>query len=165
MKPPLPNFGVICTTDDRPVAGMPIMVTVKMTQQNDYHLVAGLTNTEGKLDISGRDLLREVEESLRLFPSDYAPLSGDAAAFAGELVVHPLTVPEIESALRAYELYHDITPYPPDYKQMLQAGLGHLLAQSPRRLNLTIDGIDGGQPVRISTLSVPFPARASSVPA
>jgi len=163
MTTPFPNFEVMCETDDGAAPGIPIMVTIKMNQRNDYHAIVGLTDDDGKLAVDADVLLAEVKTSLELFPGDYMPVDGTSTAFAQVLEVHAMTVSEIEAALHAYDLWHTVTSYPPDYRSNLEEGFKNLLQQSPRSLSVSISGMNSTpKPVRIKPISIPFPVTAAA---
>ena len=159
----LPDFAVACVADGKPAPGIPILVRVAMREKNDYHFVAGLTDSEGRPDVDGDDVEREVGASRRVFPSDYQPLDGPQGAFAGVVSVHAMNVTEVEAALRVHDLYGVSGGYPKNHRSDLEAGYRRLLALSPRRIDVEVTGVtDGVLSTKITTGSLAFPAMASA---
>ncbi len=155
----LPDFEVFCTADGIPAAGIPVTVRIKMRQKNDYNILAGVTDSEGKLSVNASRLESDILESQMLFPMDTAPL----AEFGGVISVHAMDVTEVTAALKAYEFYHAHSPYPAGYKADLDRGYRQLLNLAPKRIDVEISGMnDGSSAARIETESLAFPAMAGT---
>jgi len=159
----LPDFEVRCSVDGTPASGLPVLVQIKMREKNDYHHLPGLTDAEGKVSVESAAVEADIEAALNLFPSDYGAVGGANSAFAGVLSVHAMNVSEVEAALRAYDLFHAVSPYPKDHRANLEAGYRQLLALAPRRIDVEILSVrDGTLASKITTGSLAFPAMASA---
>ena len=151
------------TVDGKPASGLPVLVRLKMREKNDYHHLPGLTDAEGKISVKSSGIEADIEAALALFPSDYGAVGGANSAFDGVLSVHAMNVSEVEAALRAYDLFHTVSPYPKDHRANLEAGYLQLLALAPRRIDVEIRGVrDGTLTSKITTESLAFPAMASA---
>lgn len=160
----LPDFNVLCKLDGQIAADIPILVGIGMRIKNDFSVIAGVTNSVGRLAVSGAALEDEIASILSLFPMDYSGIGGGAeSAFAGFITVHAMTIPEVESAIRAYDYFSKEVKYPQNYRANLEAGYRQLSKLAPRRMEVEInDIIDGVLTTRISTGSSAFPAMAGA---
>lgn len=153
----LPNqFTVTCRADGSPAGGVPVGVTLHMTRRNPYFVIAGVTNPSGQLVVTRDALVREANATRNLFPADYAPLDG-AGGFAGRIEVAALTVPEIEAALRAYDLYQAVSAYPANFRSDLEAGRRTLTALDPKRVEVAVWQDPPAAGVSFDAASVPHP--------
>lgn len=154
------RFTVTCRADGEPAKDIPVGVTLHMMRRNHYFVIAGKTTADGTLEVYKDALVREANATRDLFPLDYEPLegsSGEPNQFAGRIEVAALTVSEIEAALRAYDLYHAATTYPPLFRTTLEAGHRALTALAPRRMEVSVAQDPPTQGVSFDTASVPYP--------
>jgi hypothetical protein len=153
------SFRVTCTADGRPAAGVPVLITLRMNVRNHYNIVIGLTEQDGSRLVDRTTLEREADASRNLSPSDYWPVAGPEPEFGGEIEVGAMSIPEVEAALRAYDVYHTVANYPSNYRADLEAGYRTVSALSPRQITTAVDDISSDAiGVRFVTKSVPFPA-------
>ena len=158
----LPDFTVTCRADGQLAPDIPILVQIAMIEKNDFHIVAGLTGGLGQLKVTSSELIKEVTATLDLFPSDYDPVSTET--FTGVISVHAMTLPEVEAALHAYDLFNTSVNYPTDSRRDLQTGYRKLLQISPKRISVEIGGVQSAAlTTRITTGSSAFPAMAAAI--
>ncbi len=154
----LPNqFTVTCRADGTPAGGVPVGVTLHMTRRNPYFVIAGVTNTNGQLVVTRDALVREATATRDLFPADYAQVEGADGQFTGRIEVAALTVPEIEAALRAYDLYQAVSKYPANFRSDLEAGRRALTALDPKRVDVAVWQDPPAAGVSFDAASVPHP--------
>ena len=152
------RFTVTCHADGELAGSIPIGVTLHMRRGNDHFVVAGLTGAKGKLVVTRDGLLREVKASRDLFPADYAPADGSDNQFAGRMTVAVLTIPEIEAAIKAHDLYRTSTAYPEHFRELLETGHQALTTLNPKRVEVKIAAPDTDTGVSFNTASTPYPA-------
>lgn len=160
----LPDFNVVCKLDGQIAADIPVLVRVAMRTKNDFSIVVGATDSLGRMAVTGASLEDDIASTISMFPTDYSGIGGADSAFAGSITVHAMTIPEVESALRAFDYFSKEVIYPHDYRSRLEAGYRQLSKLAPRRMEVEIrDIIDGILTTRISTGSSAFPAMAVAV--
>lgn len=131
--PQLPDtLEIFCHADDRPRSDLLVMVTLTMSQKNPFHLIFGPTDSAGKLVVVKAQLELGMTSTAEVFPSDYA----GPAAFAGEIHVGPLGLPQIQAALRAHDMYQAVVAYPTDYRTMLKNAWESLYQHGAKRIEI-----------------------------
>jgi hypothetical protein len=147
------QFQIQCEADGKPVAGLLVFALVRVRRGNDYHLLFGPTDGDGKVTLTRADLEREVRATRELFPADYT------LDWAGEIGVRPLTVRDIEAAQRAYVLFKGAVAYPPGYEARLQAARQALLSLHPSQVTATaVNVVPANMPIRFTSHTVADPA-------
>ncbi len=160
----LPDFNVVCKLDGQIAADISVLVRVAMRTKNDFSIVVGATDSLGRIAVTGASLEEDVASTISMFPMDYSDIGGADSAFAGSITVHAMTMPEVESALRAYDYFSKVVIYPQNYRSKLEAGYRQLMKLAPRRMEVEIEDIvDGTLTTRISTGSSAFPAMAAAI--
>lgn len=160
----LPNFNVVCKLDGQIAADIPVLVRIAMRTKNDFSIVVGATDSLGRMIVTGAMLEQDIASTISIFPMDYSDIGGADSAFAGSITVHAMTIPEVESALRAYDYFTKEVNYPQNYRAKLEAGHRQLSRLAPRRTEVEIDDIvDGTLTTRISTGSSVFPAMVAAI--
>ena len=109
--------------DDEPAGGMFLWVTVKTTQKNDFVLLFGPTDAEGRIGISRSQFLGEAEAEKRMFMMDYGDPEYDAT---GVVSCEPCNAASIGRAIEAHNAYRAFTPYPKGYGGSLKRALARL---------------------------------------
>jgi hypothetical protein len=132
--------------DGKPAPGMFVCVTLRMARKNDFALGFGPSDQDGRVRISREDLLQEAEKERRFFIMDYGHPEED---FGGELVIKPLNRDDLAKATAAYEVYHDVTDYPPRHKDKLRDAAARLNQHGHCELSVEVEHVDRG--VRIQT--------------
>lgn len=133
------------------------MVTLRMNRKNPHSAIVGPTDQTGSLTVTGTQLIGEVDAARKMFPSDYEPISG----FSGVIDVRPMSIEQIQSAIRAYELFSPVAQvqYPAGYLSQLTDAYAVLTRLAPRRLDVEVlDPESYPFPVRFTTESVSYPA-------
>ena len=141
---------IVGIADGTPTAGLLILLTVKMLRKNHYTVLLGPTLAEGVITTTKKHLESEMSESRELFPMDYETMP----FFAGELVVGVMSLTQIESAMRAYDLFHNHAPYPTGYRDTLATAWSWMYANTPKRVDVTVSVMPKSSSVRILTESV-----------
>lgn len=149
---------VTCTADDRPQPGLFVSVSLRMCKKNDHHMVFGPSDDRGKIDISRDDMMNWVKNACDLFPMDYADLSG----FGGEIQVDPMGPGMIESAMKGFEMYGSIGPFPSGYANRLAEALETLVRMAPQQLGADAEVVEAAG--RIDAGAVREPSPPSQVP-
>ena len=159
----LPNFSVVCKLDGQIAADIPVLVRIAMRTKNDFSIVAGATDSLGRMTVTGAVLEDDIASTISMFPMDYSDIGGPDSAFGGSITVHAMTMPEVESALRAYDYFSKEVIYPQNYRSKLEAGYRQLMKLAPRRMDVEISSVvDGTLTTRISTGSSAFPVMSTA---
>jgi hypothetical protein len=144
------HLTAIVFADGKPSPGLVIMVSLKMITKNGLNIVFGPSNKDGKVEVSKKDLEKEAARILHMFPMDYADLS----AFKGKIIVRAMDLADLESALGAYDLYHDSADYPPVYRDKLATATTALSRLGAKRLDVKVTAMPSNGKTRIITQSV-----------
>lgn len=132
---PLPQaLSILCRADGTLQADLVVAVTLQTTAKNDFNLIAGPSDANGKIYLTQGEMKSEVQRSADAFPADYAGLS----AFSGVIVVSPLDHVHLEAALDAYDLYQAAIPYTADYRTKLEKAWMTLSRMLPKRLDVEV---------------------------
>lgn len=126
------RLSIVGIVDGTPSAGLLILLTVKMLRKNHYTILLGPTLIEGVITTTKKHLESEMSESRDQFPMDYKSMP----FFAGELIVGVMSLTQIESAMRAYDLFHSHLAYPPDYRDTLATAWSWMYANTPKRVDV-----------------------------
>ncbi len=157
----LPNqFTVSCKADGSRAAGILVGVTVLMNKKNHYFIIPGRTDHEGELIVQKDSLLKEAKASRDLFPSDYAFVEGVEGEFSGKIEVGIPTIPEIDSALRAYDFFKSAGNYRTNFRSELENGRNALSTLAPKRIEVQILPVSNSliaTPTQFETASIPYP--------
>ena len=114
--------------------GLAVLLRFKMIQKNDYSVITFLAH-DGRRELTRNELIRQFDETARFSMMDYVNARG---GFIGMVEAHVLSKEEIESALRAYEMFKSHLEYPPDYLRCLR----HALDVNPKsRCTVTVEQI------------------------
>lgn len=97
-----------------------------------------------------KHLESEMSASRDLFPMDYESMP----FFAGELVVGVMSLTQLESAMRAYDLFHSHASYTPGYRDTLATAWSWMYANTPKRVDVSVTVMPKSSSVRILTESV-----------
>ncbi len=133
--PDLPDESIVtCKADGEPMMGLLVMVTLEMRKKNDYHVLFGPSDRQGRIQVRKSEILEKIREEQSLFPMDY-----EGEEFRGEsLRVEPMGLRDLESALKAYEVYGPEAGYPERYREVLTGAWETLYRLRPRRLELDV---------------------------
>src|SRR5216683_7201898 len=123
----------VVSADGRPSEGLLIVLSLQMARKNPFNFVFGPSNEEGKVEVSRKEIEREVGRTLKLFPLDYDPSS-----FNGRINIVAMSYHQLDSALAAYDIYHQASGYPSGYREKLTTALTTLGRLEPKRLNVKI---------------------------
>jgi hypothetical protein len=99
-------------------SGLAVRLNFEMSKRNNYRYTAFLNN-EGIAEIAGSELLREFDETRKLFGMDYC----DPREFlTGQIEAHILSKDEIEKSISAIGIFKNFN-YPPNYLENLKKAL------------------------------------------
>src|SRR5260370_28045371 len=126
------------------------MPSMEMTRKNRFNIILGPSSREGKVEVSRKDLEREVARTQKMFPMDYDDLS----SFKEEIHVSAMSLDQVESSLAAYKLYHDCCEYPSGYSERLETARATLSGLGPKRLDVKVTPTPRRGSSRIITRSV-----------
>lgn len=144
------RLSIVGIVDGTPSAGLLILLTVKMLRKNHYTVLLGPTLIEGMITTTKKHLESEMSASRDLFPMDYESMP----FFAGELVVGVMSLTQLESAMRAYDLFHSHASYTPGYRDTLATAWSWMYANTPKRVDVSVTVMPKSSSVRILTESV-----------
>jgi hypothetical protein len=144
------HFTAIVLADGKPLQGLLIMLSLEITRKNRFNIILGPSNREGKVEVSRKDLEREVARTQKMFPMDYDDLS----SFKEEIHVSAMSLDHVESSLAAYELYHDCGEYPSGYREKLANACTTLKGLQAKRLDVKVTPMPRRGSSRIITRSV-----------
>ena len=117
MSIELPNvIRCILKDDGKPVCGILIRAVLKTFRKNDYSFVFGPTSDDGSAEISGQQIRSEAEQDLRLAMMDFEPLD---TVFTGTVFIRCMSQEDIAQAVRAFELYKNVSNFPTNYEEIL----------------------------------------------
>jgi hypothetical protein len=127
--------------DGVPTHGLMVLVTLRMYRKNDYDIVVGPTDRAGKVVVTRPQIEKEVGASLRLFPSDYEPLTGGhETGFAHAIEVGVMGYDDLVNALDAYRDFNQVSSYPTGYDVILTDAYSRLRELSPREVSAEVGG-------------------------
>ena len=133
--PQLPdNIKITCWADTKPTSNILVLLTLVMSDRNDYTVISHLSRATGDINISKADLLDEVKLAQELFPADYLGLG----AFTCQIIIGPMDRREIEAALQSYDTYNSFTQYRADYRKDLETAWETLYKLAPKRLSTEV---------------------------
>lgn len=125
---------------ENPVEGLLIRVSIPMKRKNDYGWLIGPSGPDGRIAISGEDLRQRIQADRKLFIMD----SVDAESYAkGEMRLAVPRAGAIDAAVAAFDVYHDVSPYPAGYREALESTRSKLSAM-PARPSLEVLSVTGG---------------------
>ena len=110
---------IIVTVEGECKAGLAVLLRFKMVQKNDYSFIIFL-NSEGRVEVTKDELLKEFDRTANFFQMDYANARG---GFTGTIETQVLNKEEIEAAIHAYERFEKHLDYPPEYLSNLRKAL------------------------------------------
>jgi hypothetical protein len=119
----------VLTRDGQPAPGMFIKVRLRMPRKNDYHLVFGPSDAQGRITVTHDRLLAEARREAEFFLMDY----GDAAEAADEVSVTPLSSDDLDRAISAHDLYAQVAAYPASWRTDLERARRVVTAWAPLR--------------------------------
>jgi len=129
------DFSVQCLADIQPHEGILLHTTVVMLRKNNFGVIFGPSDSCGKVSIQKQTILDKMYGDRKLFPMDYDGLP----YFSGDLILEPMGRQEIESAIKAYDIFKSVNQYPSDYLDRLEAAWKTIYQASFRRLEVKID--------------------------
>ncbi len=139
-----------CSADGVIQPGRLNSVSLLMARKNHYNMIFGPSDDSGKVAVASDDIIDEVKYAVEMSPMDYDDLDG----FTGDILVAPLDCRQIESALRAFDLYHNVSPYPADYRNRLVRAWETLYRLTPKRLDVELISYVATPRVKIITNSI-----------
>src|SRR5256885_16029880 len=89
----------VVLADGKAEQGILVMLSLEMSKKNSFNFIFGPSDRHGKIQVSKKDLEKEVERSLNVFPTDYEDLS----CFQGMVIVQAMSLDQIQSAIAAYD--------------------------------------------------------------
>src|SRR5438128_2455374 len=133
--PKIPEqLSVVSLADGKPSQGLLIMLSLEMSKKNSFNIVFGPSDKDGKIQISKKEIEREVERNIGAFPMDYEDLS----RFQGTMTVCAMTLDQVNSAIAAYNTYREATGYSSEYRDKLEAARSTLSRLTPKRLDVKV---------------------------
>jgi hypothetical protein len=144
------HFTAIVLADGKPLQGLLIMLSLEMARKNAFNMVFGPSNEKGKVEVSKKDIEREVARTQKMFPMDYDDLS----SFKEEVHISAMSLDQVESSLAAYDLYRDCGEYPTGYREKLVAARATLDGLGAKRLDVKITPMPRRRNPRIIIRSV-----------
>ena len=138
-----------CLADGEKFQGLLIVVAVVMLKKNDYSMIFGPSTQDGEVTITKDEILKEMARDRELFPMDYE----DLTHFSGDLIVEPMGLQEIDSALKAYEIFKSSTQYSTGHRDKLDQAWKTIYQAAFNRLEVKIDA-----PSDVTPLPFPPPA-------
>ncbi|MBE3123184.1 MAG: hypothetical protein IMZ65_00080 [Planctomycetes bacterium] len=105
-----------------------------MSRKNSFHYMVFLDAT-GAAEVSGEDLLSIFDEDRTAFLMDYTNPRTD---FAGRITAKVLGTAEIDSAVRAFEMFRGNLSFPFGYEGNLRAAAAR--GQSPNDYEVEVKG-------------------------
>lgn len=141
---------ITCRADGIEQEGLLVSLSLRMRRKNDFRMIFGPSDPSGQITVNSNEIESEVESAYTLFPMDY----GDISEFKGEVVLAVLDCPQLESAIRAFDLFHKVSSYPPDFRDKLVAAWKKLFHLRPKRLEIEAIMQPPSAVIHIQTTSV-----------
>ena len=133
---------VMVTVDGKPLEGVLIQVSIVTTFKNNFNLLFGPTDDQGRVVITRAEMIKEARRDQELFITDY----GDPEThFAGELVISIFGREKLKSAIDVYPGFKDTVEFPADYLNQLKRAQAILeqLAGKEILLNIALKEVNG----------------------
>ncbi len=114
--------------EGEPVQGLMLLVQLKTTRKNPYTLTLGPTDDNGQAVLLRSELEQQAAGELSLGIMDYIPLD---KGFSGTIELRVMRGDQLDAALRAYEMFHRVYNYPPDYQATMMRAKEIIRALGP----------------------------------
>jgi hypothetical protein len=92
---------IVASAGREPLAGAWVRATLTMTRKNDFNLLVGPTDSEGRVIATRADLTSQMTQIRDLFLMDYA----GPEAWDGSIRVAVLSRDDVETALSAFDVW------------------------------------------------------------
>jgi hypothetical protein len=105
------------TLDGVPLPGALVRTRIPMRAKNDFDFCLGPTDEDGTLRLTRDQLVDRAMKEKAFFIMDFLDPEFDRI---GPLEVLPMSVDDVDLACEAYERFHDVFEYPPNYLENLK---------------------------------------------
>jgi len=134
MSQPLPERVIVSAKSDANLNGVAVDVEFLTTHKNNYGCIVFL-DENGRAELSKSDYLPFFDSEQNMAIMDFGNVR---IFFGGNVVAHVLNTQDILRAVKSYEYYSDVIPYPDRYREKLQNALELLQKENHVPENLPI---------------------------
>ncbi|HYH49703.1 MAG TPA: hypothetical protein VEG38_09155 [Acidimicrobiia bacterium] len=108
---------VVCVVDDTPVPGAWVTATLHMNDKTDFVSFHGPADDDGRVLVTGDDILQWTKRNRAFAPNDYLDPETD---WAGTLTLTPLTQEAARAAIKFFKMFEDKLDYPETFARDLR---------------------------------------------
>ncbi len=146
----LPNkLHITCSANGRPLSDELVLITIKSARKNNFDLVFGPTDTNGSLLVTREELIKQAMDEKSIAQMDYGDPEYD---FAGEIVVAPMTLEDIDRALKAYKFFREFMAYPIAWEKHLKRSK-EILLKLPKDATVEVNVEHDGRGIKLIPLT------------
>jgi hypothetical protein len=130
---------VVCAVNDTPVPGAWVTATLHMNDKTDFVSFHGPADGEGRVVVTGDDVLQWTKRNRAFAPNDYLdPEEG----WAGRITLAPLTPEAARAAIKFYKMFQDQLDYPETFSRDLRAMITTVEPYKDQMMSLTLAAAD-----------------------
>ena len=140
---------VVCTVDDTPVPGAWVTATLHMNDKTDFVSFHGPADDEGRVVVTGEEILQWTKRNRSFAPNDYLDPEED---WAGTLTLTPLTPEAARAAIKFYKMFEDQLDYPETFSRDLRTMIAAVEPHRDRMMTLRLPATDPPEATEIAKL-------------
>ena len=140
---------VVCTVADAPVPCAWVTATLHMNDKTDFVSFHGPADDEGRVVVTGEDILQWTKRNRAFAPNDYLDPEED---WAGTLTLTPLTPEAARAAIKFYKMFEDKLDYPETFSRDLRTMIAAVEPHRDRMMALRLPATDPPEAAEITKL-------------
>jgi len=126
---------VVCAVDDKPVPGAWVAATLHMNDKTDFVSFHGPADDDGRVIVTGDDILQWTKRNRAFAPNDYLDPEHD---WAGRITLAPLTPEAARAAIKFYKMFQEKLDYPETFSQDLRTMITAIEPYKEQMMALTL---------------------------
>jgi hypothetical protein len=140
---------VVCAVDNRPVAGAWVTATLHMNDKTDFVSFHGPADEEGRVVVTGDDILTWTRRNRAFAPNDYLDPEQD---WAGRITLAPLTREAARAAIKFHKMFEDKLDYPETFSKDLRTMITTVEPYKEQMMFLELAAADPPEAAEITKL-------------
>lgn len=140
---------VVCAVDGTPVPGAWVTATLHMSDKTDFVSFHGPADAEGRVSVTGDDILQWTRRNRAFAPGDYLDPEED---WAGSLTLTPLTPEAARAAIKFFKMFEERLDYPETFSQDLRTMISAVEPYKDQMMALTLAAADPPEAAEITKL-------------
>lgn len=129
------EFKVVCTVGEAPVAGAWVTATLHMNDKTDFVSFHGPADDQGRVVITGEEILRWTKRNRAFAPNDYLDPEQE---WSGTITLTPLTPDAARAAIKFYKMFQEQLDYPETFSKDLRAMITTVEPRKDQMMALTL---------------------------